>query len=104
MGTDTRVDESRPLFHQCAAAPGRLYERLRLAALNREDTGAFCRCGMTLVVPEYSAAGGQLWTVHRLRAPRRAGELALKDLLSELGVLSGLCGMAVVAEAKEALS
>ncbi len=92
------------MFHQCAGAPGRLYERLRLAALNGEDTGVFCRCGMTLIVPEYHAAGGQLWTVHRLRAPRRAGELALKELLSEMGVLSGLCGTPVVAEAKEALS
>ena len=90
-------------FFQCAGASGRSYERLRLAALSRADTGAFQRWGMTLLVPHYCTAGGHLWTVKRVRASMRAGELMVKELLNEMGVLSGLSGSPAVAKWKEVL-
>ena len=80
------------------------YERLRVEALRGADSDEFRRWGMTNLVPEYSAAGGRLWTVRRVRAPIRAGEASVQELLRELGVLSGLCGSAVVAEGEEAVS
>ena len=58
---------------------------------------------MTMLVPEYSAIGGRLWTVSRVRASIRAGEVSVKELLCELGVLRGLSGSAVVTERREAV-
>jgi hypothetical protein len=58
---------------------------------------------MTMLVPEYSAIGGRLWTVSRVRASIRAGEVSVKELLSELGVLRGLSGSAVVTQRREAV-
>lgn len=58
---------------------------------------------MTMLVPEYSAVGGRLWTVRRARASIRAGEVSVKELLSELGVLSGLSGSEVMTERREAV-
>lgn len=56
---------------------------------------------MTMVVPEYATLDGQVWTVRRARASRRAGEVSLKDLLDELGVLRGLSGTAIGAESRQ---
>ena len=97
------ANESTP-FLQCAGEPGALYERLRVDALRGADNDEFRRWGMTSLAPEYSAVGRRLWTVRRLRAPMRAGEVSVQELLRELGVLSGLCGSAVVAEREEAVS
>jgi hypothetical protein len=58
---------------------------------------------MTMLVAEYSAVGGRLWTVRRVRASMRAGEVSVKELLGELGVLSGLSGSAVMTERREAV-
>ncbi len=58
---------------------------------------------MTMLVPEYSAIGGRLWTVRRVRASMRSGELSVKELLCDLGVLRGLSGYAVVTERREAI-
>lgn len=56
-----------------------------------------------MLVAEYSAVGGRLWTVRRVRASIRAGEVSVKELLGELGVLSGLSGSAVMTERREAV-
>ncbi len=80
------------------------YERLRVEALGGVDSDEFRRWGMTSLVPEYAAVGGQLWTVRRVRAPIRSGEASVEELLRDLGVVSGLCGSAVVAERQEAVS
>ena len=56
---------------------------------------------MTMVVPQYSAVDGRLWTVRRARASMRAGEVSVKDLLSELGVLKGLSGSAIGVESRK---
>jgi len=58
---------------------------------------------MTMLVPEYSALGGQLWTVRRVRASIRSGEVSVKELLCDLGILRGLSGYAVVTEMREAV-
>ena len=58
---------------------------------------------MTMLVPEYSAIGGRLWTVRRVRASMRSGEVSVKELLCELGVLRGLSGYTVVTERREAV-
>jgi hypothetical protein len=56
---------------------------------------------MTMLVAEYLAVGGRLWTVRRVRASMRAGEVSVKELLGELGVLGGLSGSAVMTERRE---
>ena len=58
---------------------------------------------MTMLLPEYSTIGGRLWTVRRVRASMRSGEVSVKELLCELGVLGGLSGYAVVTERREAV-
>jgi len=56
---------------------------------------------MTMLVPEYSPMDGGLWIVKRRRASMRAGEVSLKDLLNEFGVLKGLSGSAMGVESRE---
>jgi hypothetical protein len=58
---------------------------------------------MTMLVAEYSAVGGRLWTVRRVRASMRAGEVSVKELLCEFGVLTGLSGYEVMTESREAI-
>ena len=97
------ADESTP-FLLCAGEPGVRYERLRVEALEGGHSDEFRRWGMTSLVPEYSTAGGRLWTVRRVRAPRRAGEVVVEELLRELGILSAPWASAVVARSEEAVS
>mgnify|MGYP005841210479 CR=1 FL=1 len=68
--------------------PQQVYEYLRSNALNGVDIQLFEEWGMTLVVSEYYRNPLQFWTIKRVRAPVRAGEFALKELLFELGILS----------------
>jgi len=56
---------------------------------------------MTMVVPEYAALNGQVWTVRRARASLRAGEVSLKQLLDKLGVLNGLSGKVISVESRQ---
>jgi hypothetical protein len=56
---------------------------------------------MPMVVPEYSTLDGQVWTVRRTRASFRAGEVSVKDLLDELGVLKGLLETAIDIESRQ---
>lgn len=66
------------------------YERLRSLAFGGGDGAQarelvlFTKCGMSLFVPEYLQG---FWTVKRVRAPVRAGELCLKEFLGELRIL-----------------
>jgi hypothetical protein len=96
------VASERTPFLQSAGEPGALYEQLRADALHGADGAEFQRWGMTSLVPEYAAVGGWLWSVRRVRASRRAGEVSVEELLRELGVLRDLCGSAV--EREEAVS
>ena len=50
-----------------------------MEALCGAESGDFVRWGMTMVVPEYAALNGQVWTVRRARASLRAGEVSLKQ-------------------------
>jgi len=68
--------------------PQQVYEYFRSNALNGADIQLFEKWGMTLLVPEYFRSPLQFWTIKRVRAPVRAGEFALKELLFELGILS----------------
>ena len=64
-----------------------LYERLRAEALSGHDTRSFEDWGMSLFIPGYFKRPLSFWTVRRLRAPVRAGEFSLKELLLELGII-----------------
>ena len=76
--------------------PQLVYEQFRLLALDGGDvpegTGfsLFETWGMTLFLPEYYKGSVPFWTVKRVRAPVRAGDFSLKELLLELGILSGV--------------
>lgn len=85
-----------PGFLQCAGVAGQHYEHLRMAALAGAETGDFSRWGMVMLVPDYAATDdGQLWRITRVRASIRAGEVSVKGVLDELGVLTGLAGSAI---------
>jgi hypothetical protein len=56
---------------------------------------------MTMFLGELS--GGELWTVSRARAGFRAGEVSMKELLGELGVLKGLSSSAIAVERRRAV-
>ena len=92
--TESSTDEA-PKFLQCAAAAGQRYEQLRMAALAGAETGDFSRWGMMMLVPEYAAADGELWRITRARASIRAGEVSVKALFDELGLLTGFAGSAI---------
>ena len=72
-----------------------------MEALCGAETGDFARWGMTMVVAEYSLLDGQVWTVRRVRASLRAGEVSMKELLDKLGVLKGLSGTAISVETRK---
>lgn len=96
---ESSTNES-PGFLQCAGVAGQRYERLRMAALAGAEAGDFSRWGMVMLVPDYAATDdGQLWRITRARASIRAGEVSVKDMLDELGVLAGLTGPAIESEA-----
>ncbi len=97
--TESSTDEA-PVFLQCAGAAGERYERLRMAALLGAETGDFSRRGMMMFVPEYAATDGQLWRITRARASIRAGEVSVKDLFDELGILTGLARSAIELDSK----
>ena len=73
-----------------------LYEQFRSIALkegyitNGVVFGLFEKWGMTLFLPEYFKGLMPFWTVKRVRAPVRAGDFSLKELLLEFGILSGV--------------
>ena len=56
---------------------------------------------MTMFLAEYS--GGELWTVSRARASFRSGEVSVKELLGELGVLKGLSSSTIAIERRQAV-
>jgi hypothetical protein len=87
-------------FLQWAGAPQQAYEQLRAAALRGGDTELFQQWGMSLVCRERACALG-LWTVKRVRAPVRAGQLVLEHLLSELCIAGRPCRSMPVAQMKE---
>jgi hypothetical protein len=88
------TDSKHDLFLSCGREPQLLYEQFRLLALDGGDvpegTGfsLFKKWGMTLFL--YGYCKGSFWTVTRVRAPVRAGDFSLKELLLELGIQSGV--------------
>lgn len=95
-----RIGDETPRFFESAGVAGRRYEQLRMAALDGNETDDSWRWGMIMVVPEYAPADGELWTVTRARASIRAGEVSVKELFDELGVLTGLAGSAINVESR----
>jgi hypothetical protein len=75
------------VFFTWGGEPQHLYERLRAEALSGNDTRSFEDWGMNLFIPGYFKRPLSFWTVKRLRAPVRAGEFSLKELLLELGLI-----------------
>lgn len=70
-----------------------MYERLRCLVLGGSgETGdrefdLFMEWGMAVFAPESFQGSGGFWTVHRVRAPVRAGEFSVRQFLEELGIL-----------------
>jgi len=87
-------------FLQWAGAPQQAYEQLRATALRGGETQLFQQWGMSVVCRERARALG-LWTVKRVRAPVRAGQLVLEHLLSELRIAGRPCRSVPVGQMKE---
>lgn len=85
-------ERERDSFLSWGREPQFVYEKFRSIALDGGDepdeTGfsLFKKWGMTLFL--YGYCKGSFWTVTRVRAPVRAGDFSLKELLVELGILS----------------
>ncbi len=93
-GENSTMDGEHYSFLSCGRESQLVYEQFRLLALDGSDvpegTGfsLFKKWGMTLFL--YGYCKGSFWTVTRVRAPVRAGDFSLKELLLELGILSGV--------------
>jgi hypothetical protein len=90
-------------FLQHAGAPQRMYEQLRHMALEGDQSGPFELWGMSLLLPEHAGCPVGLWTVTRVRAPIRAGEMALEQLLAQTGICDRLRRSTPSVELKEGL-
>ncbi len=91
---NSTMDGEHDSFLSCGREPQLVYEQFRLLALDGGDvpegTGfsLFRKWGMALFL--YGYCKESFWTVTRVRAPVRAGDFSLKELLLELGILSGV--------------
>lgn len=87
-------ENERDSFLSWGREPQLVYEQFRLLALDGGDIpdgtefSLFRKWGMALFM--YGYCKGSFWTVTRVRAPVRAGDFSLKELLVELGILSGV--------------
>lgn len=94
--------ESGACFLRWAGAPQRAYEQLRATALAGGETELFQQCGMSLLVFRQGASAVRLFTVSRVRAPVRAGQFMLDQLLGELRIAGYLHGSEQDGQMKEA--
>lgn len=94
--------ESGACFLRWAGAPQQAYEQLRATALAGGETELFQQCGMSLLVCRQRASGVWLSAVSRVRAPVRAGQFMVEQLLSELGIAGHLHGSVQDGQMKEA--
>jgi len=93
-------DEKSNTYIECdsflswGGEPQPVYEQFRSIALDGGDEidekgfSLFKKWGMTLFL--YGYCKGSFWTITRVRAPVRAGDFSLKELLLELGILRGV--------------
>ncbi len=78
-------------FLSWGGQPQQTYEQFRWIALNEGDVPSgnkinlFKEWGMTLFMPEHQGPI-RFWPVKRVRAPVRAGDFSLSELLFELGI------------------
>lgn len=101
-GTKAMLDPAAT-FVQRAGVPQRMYEQLRQSALEGEQSGPFGLLGMSLLLPEHGGCPVGLWTVTRVRAPVRAGEMALEQLLAQTDICDRLGRSTPAVEVKEGL-
>ena len=94
--------ESGACFLRWAGAPQQAYEQLRATALAGGETELFQQCGMSLLVFRQGASAVRLCTVSRVRAPVRAGQFMLEQLLGELRIAGHPHGSEQDGQMKEA--
>jgi len=94
--------ESGACFLRWAGALQQAYEQLRATALAVGETEFFQQCGMSLLVFGQGASAVRLFTVSRVRAPVRAGQFMLEQLLSELRIVGHQHGSVQAGQMKEA--
>jgi len=94
--------ETDACFLRWAGASQQAYEQLRATALAGGETELFQQCGMSLLVFRQGVSAVRLFTVSRVRAPVRAGQFMLEQLLSELRIVGHLHGSVQTGQMKEA--